>query len=134
MIVDTGVLYALADADDTDHLASTELFSRSEEKIVPEPVIVEADYLILRRLGVDAELAFLRSLTGPWLSIEVPTHEDRVRAAELATAYRELRLGYVDSVVVAIAERLGESVVATVDRRHFSVVRPRHVESFIIIP
>lgn len=36
--------------------------------------------------------------------------------------------------VVAAAERLRIEAVATLDRRHFSVVRPRHVPAFKILP
>jgi hypothetical protein len=46
--------------------------------------------------------------------------------AELVGTYLDLPLGIVDAAVIAIAERLGLTEVATVDHRHFSVVRPRH--------
>jgi hypothetical protein len=40
----------------------------------------------------------------------------------------------VDGSVVAAAERLGLAEVATLDRRHFSVVRPSHVDAFELSP
>jgi uncharacterized protein len=40
----------------------------------------------------------------------------------------------VDASVVAAAERLGITEVATVDRPHFGVVRPRHAEAFTLLP
>jgi uncharacterized protein len=43
-------------------------------------------------------------------------------------------LGTVDASVVAAAERLGIAEVATVDRRHFGVIRPRHTEAFTLLP
>jgi predicted nucleic acid-binding protein len=54
--------------------------------------------------------------------------------AELVDTYLDLPLGIVDAAVVAIAERLGLSEVATVDHRHFTVVRPRHVSAFTLLP
>jgi uncharacterized protein len=54
--------------------------------------------------------------------------------AELVRTYADLGLGGVDSSVIAIAERLGISTIATLDQRHFRVVRPRHVEVFDLIP
>jgi uncharacterized protein len=60
--------------------------------------------------------------------------EDYVRVAELMDRYSDLDLGFVDASVIAVAERLGEKKIATLDRRHFSVVRPRHVDSFELIP
>jgi hypothetical protein len=41
--------------------------------------------------------------------------------------YGDLLLGGTDAAVIAVAERLGAVDVATVDHRHFRVVRPRHV-------
>lgn len=134
MILDAGVLYAAADRRDKNHRAARELLGKREPKIVPDPTIVECDQLILKRLGVDAEVAFLRSFEGRWLSVEPSTRPDRMRAAELIAQYRDARIGYVDAVIVAIAERLGERVIATFDRRHFTLIRPRHVESFELVP
>ncbi|MDQ2738090.1 MAG: VapC toxin family PIN domain ribonuclease, partial [Actinomycetota bacterium] len=45
-----------------------------------------------------------------------------------------LPLGAVDATVIAVAERLGITEIATLDRRHFSVVRPAHVEAFTLLP
>jgi len=59
---------------------------------------------------------------------------DWLRIAELVATYRDLPLGTVDASVVAAAERLGIAAVATLDRRHFGVVRPRHVESLALLP
>jgi uncharacterized protein len=42
--------------------------------------------------------------------------------------------GTVDASIVATAERLGIREIATVDRRHFTVVRPDHVDAFTLLP
>lgn len=59
---------------------------------------------------------------------------DWLRIAELVVAYDDLPLGTVDASVVAAAERLDITTIATLDRRHFSVVRPAHVDGFEILP
>lgn len=59
---------------------------------------------------------------------------DWLRIAQLVVVYRDLPLGAVDASVVAAAERLGATDVATLDRRHFGVVRPRHVDPFTLLP
>ena len=59
---------------------------------------------------------------------------DWLRIAELTGAYRDLPLGAVDASVVVTAERLGQRQLATLDRRHFSVVRPRHLAAFELLP
>ncbi len=57
-----------------------------------------------------------------------------MRIAELVSVYRDLPLGTVDASVVAAAERLGVTEIATLDRRHFGVVRPAHVDAFELLP
>jgi uncharacterized protein len=59
---------------------------------------------------------------------------DWLRIAELVSRYRDLPLGTVDASVVAAAERLGITEIATLDRRHFSIVRPVHTGSFELLP
>jgi predicted nucleic acid-binding protein len=62
------------------------------------------------------------------------TETDVSRMADLAERYADLRLGGTDASVIAIAERLGIYRIATFDRRHFTVVRPVHVEAFTLLP
>lgn len=54
--------------------------------------------------------------------------------AELVAQYRDLPLGTVDASVVAAAERLKVREIATLGRRHFSVVRPAHIDTFDVYP
>lgn len=48
--------------------------------------------------------------------------------------YANLPLGGTDASVVALAERNGANVVVTLDRRHFAVVKPRHVDALDLLP
>lgn len=134
MIIDTGVLVALADRSDRNHRAAAAVFALPDPKTVPEPVVVETDWMILSYLGVEAEIRFLRALGEGAFAIQGPTSEDRRRALELVESYRDAELGYVDATTVALAERLKETRVATFDHRDFSLVRPRHVEAFELLP
>ena len=54
--------------------------------------------------------------------------------AELVEQYASLPLGGSDASVIALAERLQVDKVATLDRRHFTVVRPRHRASLTLLP
>lgn len=67
------------------------------------------------------------------MSLEPVDSRDMLRIAELVACYHDLPLGTVDASVVAAAERLGASEVATLDRRHFTVVGPSHVEAFDVL-
>ncbi|MCM3920978.1 PIN domain-containing protein [Frankia sp. AiPs1] len=62
------------------------------------------------------------------------TPADASRAAILVERYADLRLGTADAFVVAVAKRLRAVKFATLDRRHFSVVRPAHVPAFTLLP
>jgi predicted nucleic acid-binding protein len=90
--------------------------------------------MIEQRLGGGAEETLLRLLaSGGLLPVEVRS-VDYGRMADLVRQYRDLPLGATDASVVALAERLGVSEVATLDHRHFRVVRPRHVDAFTLLP
>jgi predicted nucleic acid-binding protein len=45
-----------------------------------------------------------------------------------------MHVGTTDASVIALAERLEISEIAALDRRHFTAVRPRHVEAFTLLP
>ena len=102
--------------------------------MVPELVIAEVVYLLATRLGPDAEVRFLGDLAAGNLLAEPVDPGDWLRIAELVNSYRDLPLGGVDASVIATAERLGLSEVATLDRSHFTVVRPSHVAAFALLP
>lgn len=89
-------------------------------------MVTEVAYLIQTRLGPEAETRFLADFAEGSLLAEPVAAADWLRITELVATYRDLPLGTVDASVVAVAERLGATEVATLDRRHFSVVRPVH--------
>jgi len=97
-------------------------------------VVVEVTYLVATRLGPEAEVRFLGSLASGQLVVEPVNASDWERIAELVWQYRDLPLGTVDASLVAAAERLGITTVATLDRRDFSIVRPAHVAAFDLVP
>ena len=135
LLVDTGPLLAAADRDDPDHLACRDLLEGDPGPLVTSPLVVaEAAYLIDRQLGPAAEAALFASLASGGLHVEDLGRTDWGRVAELVRAYADLPLGGADASLVALAERLGATRVATLDHRHFRVVRPRHVEAFEILP
>lgn len=101
---------------------------------MPTLVISEVTHLLATRLGPEPEVRFLGDLAAGAFHVEPVAAGDWLRIAELVATYRDLPLGTVDASVVAAAERLGVEDVATVDRRDFTVVRPRHVERFHLLP
>jgi len=91
--------------------------------VVPALVITEVAYLVHSRLGSAAEIRFLGDLAAGNFIVESVAAGDWLRIAELVGRYRDLPLGTVDASVVTAAERLSVREVATLDRRHFSVVQ-----------
>ncbi len=101
---------------------------------MPQLVLVEAGYFVRKLLGSRAEADFLRELVRASLELQPLERGDLTRMAELIETYADLRLGTVDASVIAVAERLGATTIASLDRRHFTVVRPRHVDAFDLVP
>jgi hypothetical protein len=135
IIVDTSALYAIADRDDPHHARLVErLRSDAPAVVVPQSVLPEICYLIGSRRGPAAEADFVASLFAAGWRLEPVTSGDVERAVELMRRYADAAIGFVDASVVAIAERLGIRQVWTLDRRDFSLIRPKHAEAFDIVP
>ena len=133
LLVDTGVLYALADRDDAWHTrVRTYLVDHADRLLAPVTILPEVTYLLRERIGAHAELAFVRSLAKGELGIEPLQRHDISRAEQLMDTYRDL--GFVDTTVIAIAERMKLAAIATTDRRHFGAIRPAHRDRFLLVP
>ena len=133
LIVDTGPLVALLDASDPDHERCTDLLQRATEpRVVPVCVLVEVEYLV--RPWPEAFKALIAEFAAGRLRLVDLPAEWLLRAGELVDRYRDLPLGLVDATVVAATEMLGESKLATLDHRHFSVVRPAHTGALTLLP
>ena len=134
-LVDTGCFLALADSDEQHHEAvRIHVLSTSESLVVPITVLPEVDYMLERRLGQHAALAVLQSVVKAEIQLAQVTVRDVERCVELMERYADAPIGFVDASIVAVAERLGIARILTLDRRHFGMIRPRHRESFELIP
>lgn len=133
MFIDTGIVLAAADSSDRHHEAARAILEGSGEKLVTDAILSEAHHLITARTGWEIGAAFLESIDHD-LYVECSMRADRERAMKLCRKYLDARLDYTDALTIAIAERLGERVVATLNPRHFRLVRPRHAPAFELIP
>lgn len=135
LIVDTGILYALADRKDKWHLRATAFVSGFAGRLlVPATVLPEACYLLNAYLGQGAELAFIRAILDRELAIEQVTIADLTRAVEVMKNYADSNIGMVDASLVAVAERLKLTKILTADRRHFAMIKPKHCKGFELLP
>jgi uncharacterized protein len=134
LIVDTGPLVSIADRTDPHHQACVELLETDPGPLVTTGlVIAEAGYLLDRNLGPNAEIALIDMIIDGTLTVDTLTPADWVRVRELCATYSNLPLGVTDASVIALAERLNTNRVATLDRRHFHIVRPT-IGPFTIVP
>ena len=106
----------------------------SEDVLIPVPVLHEIAYLLGKRIGAAAELAFVDAIVAGEFTTEPLLDDDIARSAELMAVYVDTPVGLVDAAIASTAERLGVVRLLTTDRRHFSLVRPRHVPGFRLLP
>ena len=135
IILDTSVIYALLDADDSRHRQAVEWYDALDEELVTTPlVLAEADHLATTRGGSRAVRAFRADVSaGAYLVEWWPTAARE--ATELADRYADLGLGMTDASLVVLAARLGSTDVATFDQRHFRAVRPLGAaDAFRLLP
>ena len=132
-LFDTGPLVTAIDRSDKHHARCTALLeSLGGPLLIPTTVIVEVCWLVEER--PDVEAAFLGSVVAGEFKHVAITAADLARTAELVRTYADLPLGAVDASVIAVAERLNLTDVASLDRRHFTVVRPKHVNALNLLP
>lgn len=138
IVCDTGPLVAAAISDDDHHRECVDLLTSlhlaRRKVLVPGTVAAEVGYMLARDGGPGAEAQFLASLADGTFSPVDLKGEDYRRAGELVTTYQDLGLGTTDATVIALCERLELPEVATLDQRHFTVVRPRHVDNLVLLP
>ncbi len=135
LIIDTGPLVAVADADDPDHGACDALLDTEPGPLVTTAlVIAEAGFLIDRQVGPDAETALVADVAEGRILVDTLTAGDWQRTLDLVRSYNDLPLGVTDASLIALAERHRAERIATLDHRHFRVVRPEHVDAFTLLP
>jgi predicted nucleic acid-binding protein len=111
------------------------VLNRERETLVTsELVTAEADYLILQRLGIDVELAFMEDLARGTFVVECLTRDELRVARGVMENYRDLRLGLADASLVVLAQRFGTRRVLTFDERAFRTVVPLQGGSFELLP
>jgi predicted nucleic acid-binding protein len=138
IVVDTSVLYAATDRSDRHHQRCRDwIATATDTLLIPPTVLAEVCYLIDRGLGPQAEAVFLDDVgfgeNYPFQLVEL-IDADLRRMSELVRRYADRRLGATDASIVAVCERLKIDTVATLNRRDFDNVRPRHRRALAVVP
>jgi predicted nucleic acid-binding protein len=138
ILCDTGPLVSAALTNEKHHVACVDLLARlrgeRQHLALPATVLAEVGYMLDRELGPDAEARFVDGVAAGDFELIHLTKDDLTRMGELIRQYDDMPLGTTDASVIAVAERLGVSEIATLDHRHFWAVRPRHVAAFTLLP
>jgi predicted nucleic acid-binding protein len=133
--MDAGFLYALFDDSDVHSLPVRKCVGKIREEIViPIPAVTETAYFIRKNLGQVALGDFAEDLSNMDILFEAPTTQDYYRTSAVLRKYKDSNLDFVDACIFAIAERLNITKILTIDRRHFSIFRPKHCAAFEILP
>jgi uncharacterized protein len=123
IVADTGAIIALVDAADRHHRALERLYQEDPAAwVLPWAILPEVDYLLGRHVSERARRLFVDDLAAGAFAVEWGEPADLERAAALDRKHPRLKLGLVDSAVMAVAERLGAPAIATLDLRHFAAV------------
>jgi predicted nucleic acid-binding protein len=133
-IVDTSALLAFFDASEPDHEAVSEVLGAADTLVVSPYVVAELDYLVVTRHGVDDELAVLDELTGGAWDLPAFDQEGLRRSREVISRYRDQEIGVADASIVVLAERYRTRTIASLDHRHFDVLRSLDGGYFEVLP
>ncbi len=134
VIVDTSALLAFFDASEPDHAAVSEVLAAADVLVVSPYVVAEVDYLVATRHGVDDELVVLDELAGGAWDLAAFDEDGLRRVRGIIASYRDQQIGVADASIVVLAERYRTRTIASLDRRHFGVLRSLDGGYFEVLP
>ena len=135
IIADTSGLIAFFSEFGPQHDAVAAWVQSNDSVMVVSPyVVAEVDYLVATRKGVDAELAALAELSGGAYELATMDADDVAAARRVVERYRDLGIGIADASLAVLAQRYRTRTILTLDRKHFTVMRPLDGGVFKIVP
>ena len=136
VIADTSALIAFFNETDAHHGVVRAGIAQTGHLVVSPCVLTEFDYLVATRQGPGPAAAALdyiagRVAAGRW---EVPAIAPMLLAAHSVLGDYP-QIGLADAMTVVLAREFRTDVIATLDRRHFRMIRPmtRH-DAFRLLP
>ncbi len=137
ILVDTGALYALVDRNDVNHVAAGKFYRKVAGKEIlctSISVLTEAWLLIDARLGNYFANQLWKGICDGALEILPLEREELQMALEIENKYGGAGFGFVDATCFALCEKHKIRQVFTYDKKHFSIYRPRFVETLELLP
>ncbi len=138
MIVDTSALLAFFNRTEPRHADTVEAITghaaKGESLVVSPYVIAELDYLVLSRFGSGVERTVLAELSsGAWELASISPAR-LASALEVVTKYSTLRIGVTDAANIVLADAYRTRMIATLDHRHYSVLRLADGTAPLVVP
>jgi predicted nucleic acid-binding protein len=135
IVLDTSGLLAALDADQRQHEPARQVLEDDPGPLLLSPfVLAELDYLLLGRMGAEAERALLDEVAAGAYDLVPFGPEEVAEAAGLIGRYAELKIGLADASLAVIAAAAKTTRLLTLDERHFRALRPLWGEAFTLLP
>ena len=135
IVLDTSILLAFLWAPDPAHERAVALLNDERGPFIVSPyVVAELDYLLLKKGGVSLELVAIEELSDGAYELPVIGAADLISCFSVLSTYREHSIGITDASLVVLADRYGTNRIATLDRRHFSILRSLSGHAFSLLP
>lgn len=135
LVLDTSALFAAHVSDEDEHRACRALIENANEQLViPAPAFVELEYLFRKRATLHAWMRLANDVAAGAYTVYPLDAAGVLAAALLQERYSDLPLGLVDAVVFRTCVELGESKLATLDRRHFGMLRDERGRALDLLP
>jgi uncharacterized protein len=131
ILCDTSALIALVNNKDKNHTA-VKVYEH-ETLVISTTVLCEVDYFLTKYLGEHIAKAFFENVTQNEQLLFFDSI-DLNRVNEIRRSYNDLPLGFVDASLIALAERYKIRRILTLDRRHFTAVKPHALEYLELLP
>ncbi|MBI3551733.1 MAG: PIN domain-containing protein [Elusimicrobia bacterium] len=134
VLVDAGPLIAFINRKDPDHQACVDTVSTLTQRLATVwPVVAEVSHFLVKRAPGTVE-RLLRLFETDDIELLPLGRDDVSRMRELMEVYANRPMDLADAALVTIAEREDIDTLLTLDRRDFSVYRPRHATHFRLLP
>jgi uncharacterized protein len=135
VLIDTNILLAHIFRRDDNHKRVQQLIIDlgSQAQVVVAPVLGELFYMTHVRLDYTHARQALSS-TRKGFHIEALTDTDLDRMEDIMSDYADAQFDFADIAIMAVAERLNITQIATLDHRDFRIYRPTHCDYFELLP
>lgn len=131
ILADTGFWLALANRRDAHHVrAKAALTKHRGPYLTTWPVMTETCHMLASRLGIEAEVAFVRSAGLGAFEIFALDRAHLPRIEILMEKYRALPMDLADASLVILAEESGTGDILSTDARDFGAYRWKHRKPF----